>query len=496
MITKEPKLYQTLQIRSCEQAAINILGISEEQLMLRAGKAAFSLMQRLYPKVRTIAVFCGAGNNAGDGYILARLAKEKGYSVLVNQYKAINDLPPAAADAAQQAFDAGVIFQAIDDALDPEAELIIDALLGTGLKSNVHGVLVGAINQINDAGLPVFSLDLPSGLDADTGFIHGLAVKACATITFIGLKTGLFTLDGPDYCGELHCDNLGIGACLDSIPPIAELIDPTTLTQILPRRLRNSHKGLFGHVLIIGGGRGMPGSVYLAAQAALRVGAGAVTIATHPEHAGRVLPQLAEAMIYGIEKADQLDELMARATVCILGPGLGEDNWAIALYKKVITSQLPMVIDASALRLLSENPQHDDNWILTPHPGEASSLLHCSTSDIQADRFEAVRRLQGHYGGQVVLKGVGSLIGTDTGQIYLCQAGNPGMASAGMGDTLSGIIAGLLAQGVSLANAAKAGVWLHAKAGDEAALERGERGLLASDLVPYLQQLVNSEFGE
>ncbi len=198
-----------------------------------------------------------------------------------------------------------------------------------------------------------------------------------------------------------------------------------------------------------------------------------------------------EALIYGIAEAEDLSPLIAKTTVCIIGPGLGEDQWAQALFKEVIVSQLPMIIDASALRLLAQNPQHDDNWILTPHPGEAASLLNCSTRDIQRDRHQAAISLQQNYGGNIVLKGVGSLVCTDDGETYLCNAGNPGMASAGMGDVLSGVIAGLLAQGLVLAEAAKLGVWLHATAADAAAKTLGERGLLASDLMSYLHRQVN-----
>lgn len=492
MTASKTALYQTRQIRLCEQMATDDLGLTEDELMARAGSSAFSSLSMLYPDVRTIAVFCGSGNNAGDGYVLARIAHEKGYSVLINQYKTIENLPPAAQHAALQAIAVGVPCQCIDEAIDSDAELIVDALLGIGVKGEVHGPLATAINQINDSELPVLALDVPSGLDADTGRVMGVCVRAAATVTFIGYKFGLMTLDGPDHCGEIICHNLQLAKCLATIPPAAFLLDEGLSGTLLPRRLKNSHKGQFGHVLVIGGGYGMPGSVLMAAHAALRVGAGIVTVATRPEHANQALPLLPEVMIYGVNEAAELLPLIAKATVCIIGPGLGEDEWAKALFTTALASQLPMVIDASALRLLAQNPQHDDNWILTPHPGEAASLLKCTTADIQSDRYQAIINLQSLYGGNVILKGVGSLVSTDESEIYLCNAGNPGMASAGMGDALSGIIAGLVAQGLLLADAAKLAVWLHARAGDLAAAERGERGLLASDLMPYLHRLVNS----
>ncbi|MFW2534514.1 MULTISPECIES: NAD(P)H-hydrate dehydratase [unclassified Legionella] len=491
MTTSKVALYQAKHIRLCEEMATNDLGLSEDELMVRAGTSAFSTLSMLYPTVRTLAIFCGSGNNAGDGYVLARLAHKKGYSVVVNQHKTIEDLLPPAARAAAAAIAAGVSCQCLDDAIDPEAELIVDALLGIGLQGDVHGPIATAITQINDSGLPVLALDVPSGLNADTGSVKGVAVKANATVTFIAYKLGLMTLDGPDHCGELVCHSLQLESCLVKIKPAAYLLDENLGHALLPRRLKNSHKGHFGHVLVIGGGHGMPGSVYLAANAALRVGAGLVTIATRPEYAGQVLPLLPEAMIYGIEEAVELLPLIARATVCIIGPGLGEDEWAKVLFNQAIASQLPMVIDASALRLLAQNPQHDDNWILTPHPGEAASLLQCSTAEIQKDRYQTILTLQQQYGGNVVLKGVGSMVCTDEPGVYLCADGNPGMASAGMGDALSGVIAGLIAQGLALAEAVKLGVWIHASAADAAAAVMGERGLLASDLMPYLRRQVN-----
>lgn len=491
MASSKTPLYQTAQIRSCELRALQDLGLSEEELMARAGTSAFASLKKLYPKVRSIAVFCGSGNNAGDGYILARLAQEDGFSVVVNQYKTAEYLPPAARYAAMQALAAGVPCQCLDDSLDGEVELIIDALLGIGLKGIVQGPLVAAINQINEAELPILALDVPSGLDSDTGRVMGVCVRATYTLTFIGYKLGLMTLEGVDYCGELICHNLQLDKCLAAIQPAAYLLDNKLNRLLLPKRLRNSHKGLFGHVLVIGGGYGMPGSVLMAAYASLRVGAGMVTVATRPEYANQAPSFLPEAMIYGIEKAADLIPLLSRATVCIIGPGLGEDEWSKILFTAALASQLPMVIDASALRLLARNPQHDDNWILTPHPGEAASMLNCTTEEIQTDRYQALLRLQELYGGIIVLKGAGTLLATDKSDVFLCNAGNPGMASAGMGDLLSGIIAGLVAQGLLLADAAQLGVWLHAKAGDAAAEEKGERGTLAMDLIPYLQQLVN-----
>jgi NAD(P)H-hydrate epimerase len=463
----------------------------EHELMSRAGMEVFSFVQQMYPHVRHIAVFCGAGNNAGDGYEFARLAHEYGLSVIVYQCKALEDLPAAARVAASKAIQAGVECQSADEPLDGEVELIVDALLGIGLKGPVHGVIATAIHQINASGLPVLSLDVPSGLNADTGLVEHFCVKATATLTFIALKTGMYTLDGADYCGEIHCRTLQLDAIVTQLIPWASLLNSHNLSLPLIARKKNSHKGNYGHVLIIGGGPGMPGAVSLAAKAAMRSGAGAVSIATWPDHAKSVLPLVPEAMIWGIKSEKDLNPLLHKATVCVIGPGLGESDWARSLFLAAITSQLPMVIDASALRLLADHPQVDDNWILTPHPGEAGSLLASTPQDIQNDRFQSATAIQHQYGGVVVLKGAGTVIQTDENQRFICPKGNPGMASAGMGDVLTGIIAGLCAQGLSLNDAAKVGVWIHAVAGDQIAQSLGEIGILASDLLDLLPDILN-----
>lgn len=484
-------LYSCDQIRACEQLALNLYALDEQELMLRAGTEAFFFLQSQFPKERHIAVFCGAGNNAGDGYILAKLAHEHGLSVLVYQCKDIEDLPATAREAARQALAAGVECQSAEEPIDSDTDIIVDALLGTGLKGGARGPIANAIHQINASGLPVLSLDIPSGLNADTGCAEGLAVQARMTLTFIGLKTGMFTLDGPDYCGTIACRDLKLGTLLEQSSPVATLLSDHTVSLPVKARKKNSHKGDYGHVLIIGGGPGMPGAVSLAAKAAMRVGAGAVTIATWPEHAKAVLPSLPEAMIWGLQKPEDLIPLLDRATVCVIGPGLGESDWARSLFLAAMRAQLLMVIDASALRLLAENPQHDDNWVLTPHPGEAASLLSCSSQEIQNDRYKALSTIQQQYGGVVVLKGTGTVIQTLDKKIFVCPKGNPGMASAGMGDVLSGIIAGLCAQGIALNEAAVMGVWIHAAAGDKAAQSMGEIGLLASDLLDKLPEILS-----
>lgn len=491
MLTNGISLYHSSQIRDCERIAMTDTFVSESELMARAGCAAFNKLRLDFPSAHKIAVFCGSGNNAGDGYVLARLAHEAGLNVVLHQYKAAEHLPPAAKAAAMGALAAGIVCHPGDDAIDLDTDLIVDALLGTGLKGQIQEPILGAIHLINSSDLPVFSIDLPSGLHADTGKIFGTCVRATSTLTFIGYKAGMLTLEGPEYCGELSLDDLSLSTCLSTITPIASVLGQGLTSTLLSKRKRNCHKSDFGHVLIVGGDYGMAGAVRLAAQAALRVGAGMVSIATRPEHACFATVEIPEVMAYGIKQTSDLLPLIQRATHCVIGPGLGTDEWGQALFHQVIASQLPMIIDASALRLLAKHPQQDDNWVLTPHPGEAASLLSCSIQAVQNDRFHAVSHLQASFGGQIVLKGSGSLVCTDESSLFACAAGNPGMATAGMGDVLSGVIAGLAAQGLSLADATKLGVWLHSQAADIVAQQFGERGMMAHDLMNYLRKLVN-----
>jgi len=491
LIPSDQMLYRCVEIRNCEQLAMSQLGLHENELMQRAGQGAFDYFLKCYPRASSVAVFCGAGNNAGDGYVFACLAKQFGLKVQVYYTKAPEELPPAAAQAASKAVAENVSCFCFEESIELDVDVIVDALLGIGLKGEVQGEIALAVNMINDSQLPIMSLDIPTGLNADSGQVYNCCVRAEHTVSFIARKAGLYTLDGPDYSGQIHCVDLDLAKVIEQTPPFAYQLSKITADVPLPPRRKNTHKGNYGHVLIIGGGRGMPGAAALSAKAALRSGAGSVTVATLKEHVTAILPACPESMVCGIESEKELQVLLTRATICVLGPGLGEDQWSRNLFHAAMATQIPMVIDASAIRLLAEQSQYDDNWILTPHPGEAASLLSVSTAEVQSNRFDAAQRIQDQYGGVVILKGAGSIIRTAAGQNYVCTAGNPGMATAGMGDILSGIIAGLLAQGYSLSDAAKTAVWLHAHAGDMVAHYHGQRGLIASDLLVVIPDIIN-----
>ncbi|PCH86102.1 MAG: NAD(P)H-hydrate dehydratase [Piscirickettsiaceae bacterium] len=268
------------------------------------------------------------------------------------------------------------------------------------------------------------------------------------------------------------------------------LLSFSEMKKSLSVRLSDAHKGDFGHVLMVGGTVGFVGAICLAGEAALRVGSGLVSVATRMEHAALITMARPELMCQGVETQLDLNRLSRGCHVLAVGPGLGQSAWSQRLFAAALESQVVMVVDADGLNLLSKEPLKREDWILTPHVGEAARLLDCSTSDIQQNRVEAIVDLQKKYGGVVVLKGSGSLVFDGGDQVFKCEAGNPGMASGGMGDVLTGVIAGLVAQGHNLLEAAKLGVVVHAMAGDRAAI-KGEKGLLASDLMPHIRELVN-----
>jgi len=485
------RLYRVQQVREMDEYAIGQLGIPGIELMRRAGAAAFAALRSRWPKARTVSVLCGAGNNGGDAYVVARLAMEAGLDVRAYPLAPPEGLQGDARTAFEDYRDAGgpmLDFVPVDF---EGAQVLVDGLLGTGLGREVEGAYAELIRAVNRFRGGVLALDVPSGLHADTGRVLGVAIKADLTVTFIGLKQGLFTGDGPEHCGEVVFDDLQTPPAVQAgQSPSARLL--SAWSGGLPRRSRGAHKGKYGHVLVVGGAPGYSGAVRMAAEAAARVGAGLVSVATHPAHAAVLNVGRPELMCHAIATADELHPLMGRASVVAVGPGLGlgQAGWGRVLFDAVLDSGLPLVVDADALNLLARAPVKRDDWVLTPHPGEAGRLLNTSTAAIQADRFAAITALQALYGGTVVLKGSGSLILGPSSIPSICRGGNPGMASGGMGDVLTGVVAGLLAQGLDFTQAAETGVRLHAEAGDRAACD-GERGLLAGDLMPWIRTLVN-----
>lgn len=486
-------LYLCEQVRAIDARALEALGLGGYELMGRAGAASWALLQRRWPEARRLVVACGPGNNGGDGYVLARLAHASGRQVTVLMP---GDGHPASTDckrAAEAWRGAGGTAESFDGTL-PVADVYVDALFGIGLSRPISGAAQAMIERINASRRPVLALDVPSGLDADRGRAGRVCIVADATLCLLAGKRGLHTGQACDHAGEIFFDGLGVpDAVFREFPPAARLYHAADLASGLAPRHANAHKGEHGHVLCVGGESGMGGAVRLCAEAALRAGAGLASVATRSEGVAALVAARPEAMTHAVEDAGALKVLIERATVLAVGPGLGRGDWGRALFDAAVASGKPLILDADGIGLLAERPQPLPQAILTPHPGEAARLLGIGNEQVQADRFQAVETLAAYFRCVVVLKGAGTLVAAPGETTAVIGAGNPGMATGGMGDALTGVIAALYAQRLPLFEAAVYGALLHGAAGDAAARIDGERGLLPSDLFPHLRRLANPE---
>jgi hydroxyethylthiazole kinase-like uncharacterized protein yjeF len=488
-------IYSAAQVRALDAWEIEKRQVPSFTLMTRAAEGALKILRARWPEARRVAVVSGAGNNGGDGYVLATLAKAAGLEALV-----LAATPPERLQG--DARRAQAEWLAVGGAAHPFAadalsgcDVIVDGLLGIGLAGPPRPESRAVIRAINAARRPVLALDVPSGLDAETGAVHEAAVRADVTVCFVAFKSGLYLGAGPEHAGVVLLEDLGVVAPpLPQFAPLLRRIDEAEIAQHLPRRQRESHKGSHGRVVIIGGGMGMPGALRLAGEAAMRVGAGLVTVGGIPENLVAVTATRPELIYLPLTSSSNLEEALRGASVVAIGPGLGRGEWAQRLWTQVMKLEgIPVVMDADALNLLALSPvKLPPDWVLTPHPGEAARLLGRDTAAIQADRVGAVRELHQRYGAITVLKGAGTLVasGADGTDLSICERGNPGMATAGMGDVLTGVIAGLIAQLGDSDRAARLGVLIHALAGDSAA-QGGQRGLIASDVIGELRGWVN-----
>jgi hydroxyethylthiazole kinase-like uncharacterized protein yjeF len=480
-------LYTVEQLRTLEREAFAALAVSSTDLMRRAASAALNSLRRHWPEARRLSVYCGPGNNGGDGFLLGLLAREAGLHV---QIVALGDSSQGDAALARAAWvsDGGTVHVWSIDSELPAADVQVDALYGIGLNRAPQDAVASLIERINASSIPVLALDVPSGIDADSGRHLGAAVEADVTVTFIANKRGLHTGQAADYAGVVELATLGVP---DSVYAPIHSDARLLAVDALPPRPRYANKGNNGHVLVVGGDHGTAGAVRMTAEAALRTGAGLVSVATRAGNMTALNAARPELMAHEIDGPQALQPLLERASVLAVGPGLGKAGWGHALWLTALDAGKPLVLDADGLNLLSVEPrQFTVATVLTPHPGEAGRLLGIDTKEVERDRFAAARELARRYHAVVVLKGSGTLIAEPTGRLDVCPWGNPGMASGGMGDLLTGVIAALLAQGCDAWHAACLGVGLHARAGDAAA-RHGERGLLATDLLRPLQALVN-----
>jgi NAD(P)H-hydrate epimerase len=493
------RVFTAAQSRALDRLAIERHHIPGIVLMKRAGRAAWTTLTRRWPDTDSITIVCGRGNNAGDGYIVAGCALSNGARVQLIQLGEASALRGDAASARDWAIGLGLAINEVDNdapVFDIEGSVIVDALLGTGASGDVRSGFARAITRIGASGSPVLALDIPSGLCADTGRVLGSTIRADVTVTFIGVKRGLVTGSGPDYTGQIVLDTLDVPPeCHAEIGGMAAL-QWSGQRHLLPQRAATAYKHQAGHALIVGGDSGMGGAVAMAAEAALRVGAGLVSVVTRPEHVTAVLARRPEIMVKGVDGATRIDALIDRATVIAIGPGLGRGDWGRSLLDRVVEAGKPLVVDADGLHLLAARfgtsaVVASTPIVLTPHVAEAATLLGSSVAEIQRDRFAAAASLAARVpNGAAVLKGAGSLVAS-LERIGVCLHGNPAMASAGMGDVLTGVVAGLMAQGLGSLDAAATGVCLHSFAADRVAARVGPRGLLATDLLPELRAIVN-----
>lgn len=479
-------------------------------LMRRAGRAVFDLLLDGWPRLRRLSICCGRGNNAGDGYVVAELALAAGFEVELIQLGDPGLLSGDAATARDDALSAGVrIIASEDGGVSPSGEVVVDALLGTGIKGPPRAPFARMIDAMNEYGRPVIAVDIPSGVAADTGAAAGAAVRAHTTVTFIGRKIGLYTGQGVALAGRRHFVSLGVGA---DVHARVEGLNWLTFAELaespgLPVRTAEAYKQALGHVVVVGGDHSMGGAVAMAAEAALRVGAGMVTVVTRPEHRNAILARRPEIMVLDSEDAELVDEVFGKASVFVLGPGLGRRQWGQRLFAKTVQQHKPTVIDADGLFWLARSTLgtgvgSGQHTIVTPHAAEAAALLGTTVESVQADRPGSARDLAERVGGVAVLKGAGTVIANadaiQTDEIPsdrcvgICAHGNPGMASAGMGDVLSGMIGGLLGQGSPPAAAAALGTCLHSMAADRAAESLGQASLLATDLMPAVIELLKA----
>ncbi|WP_379944664.1 NAD(P)H-hydrate dehydratase [Marinobacter sp. LM1] len=497
-------LYSADSVRAMDRYLIDQQGVNGFELMQTAARSAFRHLVAFWPGAQPVLVLCGAGNNGGDGYLVAANAQRHGIEAVCVAVAPVEKLQGDARSAYQKARNDGVeilegssLSDADLQARIDSAAVVVDAMLGTGVAGAPREPFAGIIRQLNQSGKPVLAVDLPSGLNATTGAAEGDVVQADITVTFIGAKTGLFTGAGVGVCGQVMFEALGAmhAGQQSGETPLAELYPWARCKAWLPERPANAHKGLFGHVLVVAGDHGFGGAGIMAAEAASRAGAGLVSLATRPEYVTAALARCPSLMVRGVTHGSDLPGLLEKADVVVCGPGIGQSAWGQQMLQQVVASGKPRVLDADALNIMAGRaPAPADNHVLTPHPGEAARLLGCSVQEVEADRVGAATRIQKQWQGIALLKGAGTVVATGNGVPGIIPGGNPGMATGGMGDVLSGILGAFLGQIPSARQAVMASAALHLAAADKAGQNKGYMGLLPADVIEAMPQvLVRSE---
>ena len=509
-----PVLVTAQEMRQLDRAAIEEVGIPGVVLMENAALQVVHAAEQRFGewKDKRVLVLCGGGNNGGDGMVVARHLAQRGAQVVAALLAEPEKVSGDARTNLVIAHNLGLVcpVASLEDLqnlwLSADWYLVIDALLGIGVKGEVRGLVAEAIRFLERCPVPVVAVDVPSGIDADTGEVCGCAIRASLTVTFGAMKIGLALYPGAEYAGEVVVGDIGIpDSLLERANIPRRLITGEEVRGWLAPRSPNSHKGSFGHVLVVGGSVGLSGAPLMAAESALRVGAGLCSVAVPQAVYTAAAGALREAMVHPLPSAEEgclsaksaaaLIPLLKRATVAAIGPGwstLASAHEALRELLKMV--EVPCVIDADALNCIALEPtilpSTHPPLVFTPHPGEMARLMSIDTASVQANRLETALTAAQRFGAVVVLKGARSVVATPEGRVWVNPTGNPGMATGGSGDALTGAIAGFMAQGLDAERSAVLGVYVHGLAGDIAAEKLGEAGLIAGDIIRCVPEAI------
>ena len=479
----DQNVFTAVETQKIEQFCIETLSITEYDLMLRAGKALINYINQVFPNKKVMQIICGSGNNGGDGYTVARLLLSDGKQV--SCYEGKEPTQESAKKARNELIASGLNPQSFTALMIQKDALIIDALLGIGCDKPVQGIYLDIINQINESGESILSADIPSGLCADSGKPRGSCVKQAHVLSFITKKLGTVIGDSAQIINKLTIDKLDIPEkIINQIRSVYHVMNKSVLDPVIKKRANDAYKNQFGHILLVGGDSGYGGAIILAARAASQSGVGLVSVYTKKDHKEPLLTHCPDCMIH--DEESDLKALIHKATAIVVGPGLGLGKWSEKCLKIIIESAKPIICDADAITLLARDAvfPKKDNLIITPHEGEAKRLI----GEDHENRYAMVTALVKKTAATVILKGQNTLIKKED-DTFICTKGNPGLATAGTGDVLAGMIGGFLAQGHSELIASKAGVYLHAICGDACSEAYSERSMIASDLVVMMKTI-------
>ncbi|MAZ24211.1 MAG: hypothetical protein CMK41_00310 [Porticoccaceae bacterium] len=496
---KNNKIFKTEQIKLIEKIYCGSDINKQLGLMERAAKCVMKNLIGKFGKPKKLYVLCGHSNNGADGYLCALIGNEMNISVTIIEEKNVQKRSLLAETTRRKCIEQNIAIEFFDDSYVLDTGVIIDALIGTGLTGVLRGPMQKIIKFVNQQTSPVISIDMPSGIVSDTGYIPSVAVRADLTVCLIALKPGLLSGKAREYIGELVVDDLKIDLCrYPNVSKFGQLLDIDKAIENLPKRSAAFHKYDAGLCVIVGGDFGMGGAPIISAEGSMRIGSGLTRIVTRPDHVIACLIRNPECLVDGINTVSEARRLTDKASAIVIGPGLGKSPWSREMLKTFMNTDVPIILDADALSLIAEKESSFDykakKIVITPHAGEAAKLLGCSVREVEENRYAAVNKLQSIFGGVVLLKGPGSILSSlNSDELFVCPYGNAALATAGSGDLLSGLIGGLVAQGKSIQEAAEIGVSVHSYASDMALHEYADKGLIATDLLAYIKQIINGQ---